>query len=203
LECNKHQNRNRDLKECVNLIQKHGLQVQGGFILGFDNDPDSIFDTLIRFIQDSKIVVAMVGLLNAPRGTRLFQRLNDEQRIISNISGNNTDFSMNFIPNMDYNKLIQGYRKVIITIYSPQYYYKRVMQYLADSKELRVNNKNSITMNDIVAFVKSLFKIGIIGRDRIWYWKLLFHTLFTAPTQLPAAVTFAIYGYHFRKIYDI
>jgi radical SAM superfamily enzyme YgiQ (UPF0313 family) len=202
-ECNKHQNRNRDLKECVNLIQKHGLQVQGGFILGFDNDPDSIFDTLIRFIQDSKIVVAMVGLLNAPRGTRLFQRLNNEQRIISNISGNNTDFSMNFIPKMDYDKLIQGYRKVLTTIYSPQYYYKRVMQYLADSKELRDNNKHSITMNDIVAFVKSLFKIGIIGRDRIWYWKLLFHTLFTTPTQLPAAVTFAIYGYHFRKIYDI
>lgn len=202
-ECNKHQNRNRNLMESVKTIQKHGLQVQGGFIVGFDNDPDSIFETLIRFIQDSRIVVAMVGLLNAPRGTRLFQRLDNEQRIISDMSGNNTDFSMNFKPKMEYNKLLQGYRSVITTIYSPQHYYKRVIQYLKGSRGTQNFKKNSITMNDLAAFVKSLFKIGMMGKGRIWYWKLLFRTLFTSPAQLPAAITFAIYGYHFRKIYDI
>jgi len=80
-------NRNRDLLGSVHAIQRSGLQVYGGFILGFDNDPPSIFDTLIAFIRDSGIVTAMVGILNAPRGTRLHQRLVKEGRLLSSITG--------------------------------------------------------------------------------------------------------------------
>ncbi len=201
-ECSKHQNQNRDLLSCIDNIQRHGLQVQGGFILGFDSDPDSIFDILIRFIQKSGIVVAMVGLLNAPRGTRLFKRLQNEHRITSDITGNNTDFSMNFIPRMNFNKLIDGYRKVVNTIYSPKYYYSRIKDFL--NKDT-VSNKRcgAIEASGVIAFIKSIFKLGILGKERRWYWKLILGTLFKRPSQVPAAVTFAICGYHFRKIYKI
>jgi len=200
-ECGKHQNKNRDLLSCVDFIQRHGLQVQGGFILGFDSDPDTIFDTLIKFIQSSGIVVAMVGLLNAPRGTRLFQRLCNENRITSDITGNNTDFSMNFIPRMDFNKLTEGYRKVVNTIYSPKNYYKRVKDFL--SKDAGIKHCGAIEANGVTAFIKSIFKLGILGKERRYYWKLVLSTLFNKPSLVPAAVTFAICGYHFRKIYGL
>ena len=105
IECNKSQNRNRDLIESVKIIQNAGLEVQGGFIVGFDNDPPSIFEELTEFIQESGIVTAMVGLLNAPEGTKLQKRLEAEGRMLKSFSGNNTDFSTNFIPKMSIEKL--------------------------------------------------------------------------------------------------
>ncbi len=202
-ECNKYQNKNRNLLECINKIQGQGLQVQGGFILGFDNDPYTIFDTLISFIQESGIIIAMVGLLNAPRGTKLYQRLKKEQRITSEMSGSNTDFSMNFKPKMQYDKLLEGYRSVIDTIYSPKQYYKRVMQYLSTTNQVHCGMGRKIDFRGVLAFIKSIFKLGIFGKERVWYWKLIFHTIIRNRQQLPSAVTYAIYGYHFRKIYKI
>ena len=116
--------RDRDLIASVRTLQKAGLQVQGGFIVGFDHDPPSIFDTLIRFIKESGIVVAMVGLLNAPINSRLYKRLGKEERLLKVFTGNNTDFSMNFIPKMNPQALADGYRKILATIYSPREYYQ-------------------------------------------------------------------------------
>ena len=131
-ECNKSQNQNRDLVASVKRIQNCGLEVQGGFIVGFDHDPLSIFKNQINFIQNSGIVTAMVGLLNAPTGTRLHQRLKKENRLLKNFSGNNTDGSLNFIPKMNYETLINGYRQILDTIYSPKPYYERVRSFLRE-----------------------------------------------------------------------
>ncbi len=132
IECNKIQNRNRDLISSIKKIQESGMEVQGGFIVGFDNDPPAIFDRLTNFIQESGIVTAMVGLLNAPRGTKLQKRLQNEGRLLNDFTGNNTDFSINFIPHMDSKELINGYKKILDTIYSPKYYYERVMRFMKD-----------------------------------------------------------------------
>lgn len=202
-ECNKNQNKNRDLLSSVDNMQRHGLQVQGGFIVGFDNDPESIFDIMIRFIQQSGIVVAMVGLLNAPRGTKLFERLKKENRLKSDFSGNNTDYSMNFKPKMQYEKLVGGYRRVVSTVYSPKNYYARVTEYLRKVRETQSYKKDKVDFNSIIAFIKSVFRLGIAGKERPYFWRLIFHTIKTCPAQLPKAVTFAIYGYHFRRIFKI
>ena len=121
VECNKFTNINRDLVASVKKIQNRGLEVQGGFIVGFDSDPLSIFKNQISFIQKSGIVTAMVGLLNAPPGTRLYQRLKKENRLLEGISGDNTDCSINFIPKMNYETLINGYQHILNTIYSPRH----------------------------------------------------------------------------------
>ncbi len=98
-------NKGRNLLDCVNEIQGKGMEVLAGFIVGFDNDPPNIFQRQIDFIQKSGIITAMVGLLNAPRLSKLHRRLENEGRIVDNFSGDNTNYSMNFTPAMDKNEL--------------------------------------------------------------------------------------------------
>ena len=199
-ECNKFQNKNRDLISCVKKIQRFGLQVQGGFILGFDNDPPSIFQRQITFIQKSGIVTAMVGLLNAPPGTRLYHRLKNENRLLEGASGDNTDCSINFIPKMDYQTLIDGYKKILSTIYSPRCYYERVRKFLKEYKPLQ-KNVFQFHFSYFGTFFKSTLLLGIIGKERFHYWKLIFWSLFRCPQLLPLVLTLAIYGFNFRKIF--
>ncbi|WP_341457382.1 B12-binding domain-containing radical SAM protein [Anaerobacterium chartisolvens] len=202
IECNKYQNKNRDLLACINKCQRAGLEVQGGFIVGFDNDPDSIFETLIKFIQESGVITAMVGLLNAPRGTKLYQRLTKEGRILNGMTGDNTDFSINFIPKMDHKLLIEGYTKVLGTIYEPKYYYARVMRFFKEYNTMQQRTKVNMNFSNLIALFKSIFRLGIIGKERVYYWRLFFWTLFKRPRLFPLAITYSIYGYHFRKIFE-
>lgn len=200
-ECSKLQNKNRDLIMCVKKIQKFGLQVQAGFIVGFDNDNATTFDKLVSFIQESGIVTAMVGLLNAPKGTKLYQRLAGEGRLLKDMSGDNTDFTINFIPKMNYETLIKGYKQVISTIYSPKHYYERVRIFLEGYNPINLSIQH-FQLSYLMALLKSIFLLGVIGKERIYYWKLLFWSLYKRPKLFPLAVTFSIYGFHFRKVYE-
>jgi radical SAM superfamily enzyme YgiQ (UPF0313 family) len=201
IECSKPQNRNRDLIASVKKIQKAGLEVQAGFIVGFDKDPASIFDRLVAFIQESGIVTAMVGLLNAPHGTKLYQRLKQEGRLVKSATGDNTDFSINFIPKMNLEHLITGYRNLLNTIYSPKHFYSRTKRFLKEYQPVNATTKFNIRMNHLTAIVKSTVRIGIIGRERFQYWKLILWSTFRRPRLLPLAITLSIYGYHFRKVF--
>jgi radical SAM superfamily enzyme YgiQ (UPF0313 family) len=201
LECKKIPNKNRDLLASVKTIQKAGLQIQGGFIVGFDNDPPSIFDQLISFIQESGIVTAMVGLLNAPTGTRLYKRLISEGRLLSSMSGDNTDFSLNFIPKMNTEHLVQGYKKILETIYAPKEYYARVKLFLKHYHPPQLRGFRVEAMH-LKALLKSVVLLGVIGRERVQYWKLILWSIVRRPRLFPLAVTFSIYGYHFRRVFE-
>ena len=198
-ECGKTQNRKRNLEMSVKRIHQAGIRVSGGFILGFDNDPADIFEQQINFIRNSGIVTAMVGLLNAPTGTRLFQRLKKENRLLSIFSGNNMDGSLNFIPKMDYNALVGGYKKVLETIYSHKEYYERVKLFLKEFN-LPVKKSSKISLQDIKALIKSLWILGILEKGKRYYWKLFFLSLLKYPKKFPIAITLAIYGFHFRQV---
>jgi radical SAM superfamily enzyme YgiQ (UPF0313 family) len=199
-ECSKLQNRNRDLIASVRKIQQAGLEVQAGFIVGFDKDPAAIFERLITFIQESGIVTAMVGLLNAPKGTKLHHRLAGEGRIVKGLTGDNTDFSINFIPKMNADALLAGYRTILRTIYSPKHYYARVKTFLKEYRPAQAR-RGPIRINYIIAGFKSVVRLGIIGRERYQYWKLFFWSLFRRPRLFPLAITLSIYGFHFRKVF--
>lgn len=200
-ECGKYQNKRRDLVAAVKKIQRYGMQVQGGFIVGFDQDPLSIFEKQLDFIQKSGIVTAMVGILNVMRGTKLYQRLASENRIIRNGSGNNTDLALNYIPKMPMENLINGYKKLVTTIYSPEYFYRRVREFLKEYRPAFPKKTPKLSWRDLAAFSKSLIQLGILGEERKHYWKLLGWSLFTKPRVFPLAVECAIYGFHFRKIF--
>ncbi len=200
VECNKMQNRGRDLVESVKKIQRAGMEVQGGFILGFDNDNQATFENLIRFIQESGIVTAMVGLLNAPKGTKLYNRLMNENRLRPYTSGDNTDLTMNFVPVMDYNDLVKGYQKVVQMIYAHENYYNRVLTFLKNYTPSK-DGHNKLKYCDIKAFVKSLWRIGVMGKDRRYYWRLILWTV-GRPQYLDIVVTFVIFGFHFRTMFE-
>jgi radical SAM superfamily enzyme YgiQ (UPF0313 family) len=198
IECNKLPNNNRDMIESVNTIQRYGMEVCAGFIVGFDNDPPDIFQRQIDFIQRSGIITAMVGLLNAPRLSKLYQRLKNEGRIIDKFTGDNTDYSMNFVPVMDKDELLNGYQKIIHDIYSSKSYYARVLLFL---KQYEPHFNEPLSFNRLMAFVKSIIYIGILKKNRRYYWKLLFWSIFNKPKSFPLAVTYSIYGYHFRRVF--
>jgi len=199
VECAKLQNQNRDLVASVKKIQSYGLEVQGGFIVGFDSDPISIFKNQISFIQKSGIVTAMVGLLNAPLGTRLYHRLKKENRLIKAFTGDNTDCSLNFIPKMDHETLINGYKHILNTIYSPGHYYERVKTFLREYKP-RGEIAGRLQFYHLRAFVKSIWFLGIREKGRRYYWKLFLSTLLKQPRKFPLAISLSVYGYHFRKV---
>jgi radical SAM superfamily enzyme YgiQ (UPF0313 family) len=197
LECNKRQNQQRDLVADVKRIQRAGLQVQGGFIVGFDSDNATIFRRQLEFIQKSGIVTAMVGLLNALPDTKLYARLKNEGRLVGQSSGNNVDGTTNFVPRMNGDELRAGYRRLMENIYAPRPYYQRVRTFLREFKQ----PKFSLTMNPRLwmAFARSVVRLGILGRERLEYWRLLAWTCRRRPASFQVAVTLAIYGHHFRK----
>jgi radical SAM superfamily enzyme YgiQ (UPF0313 family) len=200
-ECNKKQNKNRDLIEAVKCIQRAGLQVQGGFIVGFDHDTRSIFQRQIEFIQKSGIVTAMVGLLQAPTGTRLYKRLKKEGRLVGHFSGNNVDGSTNIVPRMDLDELCEGYRTIMRNIYSPKLYYQRIKTFLREYRAKVINNP--LDFQRFLALFRSSIRLGIFGKERIQYWEILIWTIFRRPALLPLAITLSIYGHHFRKICNL
>ena len=197
-ECNKRQNKGRNLIESVKSIQRTGLQVQGGFIVGFDSDGPSIFQRQIDFIQNSGIVTAMVGLLQAPPGTKLYERLKKEGRLSGLLSGDNVDGTTNIIPKMDMRQLLKGYEKILQSIYRPRPYYKRIKTFLREYKAPKISIK--LDFQRFLAFFRTSIRIGIFGRERIQYWNLLVWTLCRCPKLLPLAITLAIHGHHFRKV---
>jgi radical SAM superfamily enzyme YgiQ (UPF0313 family) len=198
MECNKLNNKNRNLMDCVSLIQKSGMEVQAGFIVGFDNDPPNIFQRQIEFIQKSGIITAMVGLLNAPRLSKLYRRLENQGRIVDIFSGDNTNYSMNFIPVMNKDELLKGYYKIIRSIYSCKAYYARVLLFL---RNYNPPFSEPMTFSRFIAFIKSIIFIGIFTRNSRYFWKILFWSIFNKPKTFPLAVTYSIYGYHFRKVF--
>jgi hypothetical protein len=178
--------------------------VQGGFIVGFDSDdPLSIFDRLTSFIQESGIVTAMVGLLNAPYGTKLHKRMQEEGRLVEeDMTGNNTDGSINFIPKMNAEVLANGYRAIIDKIYSPQFFYERLKNFLTEYRPLPAHFPH-VGIEHIYALAKATVVLGIIEKERKYYWRLLCWSLFRRPRVLHMAIILSIFGFHFRKSYEV
>jgi len=199
IECNKLPNKNRDLLASVKKMQRYGLQVQGGFIVGFDSDPVSIFKSQIDFIQKSGIVTAMVGVLMAPPETRLYKRLKKENRLLVGGTGDNTDGSTNFIPKMGYETLARGYKHVVDTIYAPKQYYERIRTFLREYKP-RNKWKLKISLLYIAGWLRAMWVLGVKEKGRIHYWKLFVWTLLKKPKSFPLSMTLAVEGFHFRKV---
>jgi len=196
-EAGKMQNVSRNLSETVKTIQQHGMQVMGGFIVGFDSDTEKIFRTQIDFIQEIGCVVAMVGVLNALPQTRLWHRLKAEGRLLKETTGDNTIANVNFVPKMGADKLLDGYREILATIYSPKQYYERIHTFI---RNYNPKVKAKVKLQEVRAFLKSIWKIGVLSRARFHYWKLLGSTLIKKRKALPIAVELAIYGTHFQKV---
>jgi radical SAM superfamily enzyme YgiQ (UPF0313 family) len=189
------QNTRRDLLESVRRIQQYGIEVMGGFILGFDTDREDIFDRMVDFIQKSAIPLAMVGLLQAMPGTQLFRRHRKEDRILDAGDGDNTDCRLNFQPRMDAARLVAGYRSVLKRIYSSDAYYERVELFLS-----RCHPQEAVRLSyaNVRAMVLSVLHQGVLGKDRLTYWKFLMAAAWRYRQSFGVAMTMAVMSYHFQ-----
>jgi radical SAM superfamily enzyme YgiQ (UPF0313 family) len=198
---NKLQNTRRSLLGSIAIIQSYGMQVMGGFILGFDTDREDIFARMTDFIQKSGIPIAMVGLLQAMPGTQLFRRLGRERRILHAGAGNNTGISLNFLPRMDATRLLEGYRSVLKQIYSSEAYYKRIKLYLSRiqcaPQEKRFKQR-WFTRGNVRALLTSIVRQGVFGRQRWIYWKFVASAATRYRHSFATAMTLAVMGYHFQ-----
>jgi radical SAM superfamily enzyme YgiQ (UPF0313 family) len=197
-ECRKVQNSKRDLVGAVHAIQGAGLEVMGGFIVGFDSDPLDIFRRQFEFIQRSGVVTAMVGLLTALPQTRLYERLAREGRMLADSIGDNTAAALNFVPRLDRGRLLAGYRELMRSLYSPENYYRRVRAFLATWRPSGPGAR--LAWSDVRAFLRSLWTLGVVRRGRLGYWRLFWATLIAQPRKFRAAMELAIVGHHFRTV---
>jgi len=197
-ECGKQQNKNRNLVEDVQCIQRMGLEVQAGFIVGFDHDRPSVFQMQMDFIQHSGIVTAMVGMLQAVPGTRLHDRMKKEGRLNGESSGDNVDGTTNIVPVMGMSTLKDGYKRILQYIYAPEPFYRRVRTFLREYRPPK--RRGQFRFSHFVVFVRSFYRFGIVSRARVQYWKLLLWTQFKHPRFISEAITLAICGHHYRTI---
>jgi radical SAM superfamily enzyme YgiQ (UPF0313 family) len=197
-ECQKLQNSHRDMADAIRTIQEAGMEVMGGFIVGFDSDPEDIFDLQFDFIQRTGIVTAMVGLLMALPKTQLYERLLREGRMREMPTGNNTQASLNFETKLDRNFLIAGYRELMRSLYQPDSYYQRVVTFLANYQPK--GPKTRLSWCDFKAFLKSLWLMGVVHKGRFAYWRFFLTVLGRYPEKISVAMTLAIYGHHFRMV---
>ena len=199
-ESNKTPNKNRDLLDSVRRLQQHGFEVMGGFIVGFDSDPPTIFDQQIEFIQRSGIVTAMVGILNAPPETRLFKRMTAEGRIRSEWLGDSADGRTNIVSRMPAEMLVKGHRRIITTIYRPREYYERLLTYYGNLGRRKKRRRGAQGLRSLPALFKAVWLLGVREVGRRYYWRAMAILLLRKPKALSRATHMAITGYHFRKI---
>ncbi len=195
----KAQNTRKKLLDSVRAIQNHGLEVSSGFIVGFDTDPPNIFDLQIKFIQESGIIMAMVGIMIALPNTQLYRRLQKEGRLLGETSGNNThDLDTNFVTVMNKRTLQEGYKRVLKTIYNPKNYFVRC-RVMMDEVPKRSKAKRPLRWQEMRAFFISLF-VQTFSSYGIEYVKFLAYTIRKKPSLFPEAVRMAIMLHHFRGI---
>jgi len=199
-EAQKSQNRG-NLLGSVKKIQSYGMEVMGGFIVGFDNDPEDIFERQINFIRESAIPLAMVGLLNALPDTQLWRRLEREGRLLgTDASGNNTVCTLNFITKMDPARLIRGYQEIMRTIYSPREYYERALNSMRRTPHDVAEPQHYTLVNAVASFTRVAVKLGILDRERREFWRFFAQAAAKHRDKFAESLRLAAMGYHFRKL---
>jgi radical SAM superfamily enzyme YgiQ (UPF0313 family) len=201
IEAQKGQNTRHDLLDSVKKIQSYGIEVMAGFIVGFDNDPEDIFERMTHFIRESAIPLAMVGLLTALPNTQLWRRLSGEGRLLGESGGNNTHSDLNFIPRMDSARLVEGYKSILRSIYDTREYYDRALECLKRVSQPgpKSQRRNSIA-RDVSTLARIMLRLGVRDPDRMEFWRFLTQTLAHHRGAFADSMRLAAMGYHFRKL---
>jgi radical SAM superfamily enzyme YgiQ (UPF0313 family) len=192
-QANKTQNLRMPQERAVEELTRAGLEVYAGFIVGFDSDGPDIFDRQLAFISALPIARAMVGLLTALPGTQLWRRLEREGRLRGAPSGDQFE-RPNFVPALDERTLLAGYRRLLAALYSPDAYYRRCALHLDAVPLRRGAFAHSVGNGSLGTLWRAVWGLGIRGRRRQLFWRLVARALRRGTENLPRAVTFAIVG---------
>jgi radical SAM superfamily enzyme YgiQ (UPF0313 family) len=200
-ETGKIQNLKADMENAIRTIQRHGMEVMGGFIIGFDSDKEDIFDRQIAFIQQNAIPKAMIGFLNALPGTLLYHRLKTEGRILKASIGNNTHcMTTNFKTIMDPNRLKEGYKRILACIYdfNLKNYFERCNHFL-DNIEYTGYFQRKIHVKELKIFFRSI-RGQVFTPYGFQYLKFVLRSIIKHPNIFGEAISLCITGHHFYTI---
>ncbi len=195
---NKEEDAGSYLLRAIRTIQNSGMEVTGGFIIGMDGDKE--FDSHIRFIQEAGVPMAMAGLLTALKETNLYHRLQSEGRLLDESTGNNTDITLNFVPELPREHLISEYRRVVSTLYDPtlENYFERCLTLIKNLKPVK-HSGQKIGKMELMAVARSL-KRQLFSKQGPAYLRFLINVIKDYPSMLDKAIRLAIHGYHFEKM---
>jgi radical SAM superfamily enzyme YgiQ (UPF0313 family) len=170
-ETKKFQNLRRDPLDSIRLIQQHGLWVMGGFIVGFDSDPPDIFGRQIEFVERAAVPWAMAGMLQAPPTTPLYERMKKEGRLLENNPEPSNFDPPNFQTVLPLHELLEGTKRMLLTLYDPRRFYERVLDSL-ERWQLQPEQKASALSFPYLwrVLLKSVWKQGVLSGDRRAYW---------------------------------
>lgn len=196
-DANKSQNLNLGPAEAVRLISRAGIEVMGGFIVGFDSDTPDIFAAQGALILGSPIPLAMVGLLMALPQTDLWARLEREGRLRTEGSGDDGDqFARpNFEPTMDEATLLEGYADLLGSLYTTDAYYDRVEAFL-DLCEPLPGGGRKARLDELGVLLRILVLVGIKSPRRRRFWPLIWRTVRRHPQKFAWSLSRAIVGEH-------
>ena len=187
------------LLNSVRKIQRKGMQVMGGFILGLDDDDESVFDSQIEFIQEAGIPLAPIYMLSALKNTDLYTRLASENRLLDVPVEIDATF-LNFKPQMDPRTLVEGYRRVVSFLYDPalENYFKRCLTLFAHLEPVPhlYKSKSELALYaDIVGLRRHLSP-----RQAPTFMKFIASVSKDHPRMLSEAIRLAALGFHFEKV---
>ncbi len=187
------------LYHAVRKIQRHGMQVQGGFILGLDSDDAGVFDAQIEFVQKTGIPVAPIYLLTVLKGTDLYDRMKSEGRLLETPLGTNA-MLLNFKTELEYSTLIDGYKRVIATLYDPtlENYFSRCLTMFKHLRPVRHLRKPKSKTEIELAFMSVRRRLS--AEQLPAYSKFIGKVSKDHPRMLLDAIYLAAMGYHFEKI---
>ena len=196
-ETHKTQNLRENILDSVHRIQRAGIDVMAGMIVGFDHDDPSIFDEQFRFIQDARIPISMTGMLNAVPKTPLHQRLKEAGRLIAESVGDQFVFT-NIIPKgMSRVQLYEGYKNLLERLYSYSNYRRRVRQLLLQ-KGAQIQTRLAAGREDLKILRRVVWTCILrTSPRRAWLTlSLMIETALRRPREFRQAVTLALMHKH-------
>ena len=202
-ETKKFQNLRRDPLDSIRSIQQHGLWVMGGFIVGFDSDPPDIFDRQIEFVESAAIPWAMTGVLQAPPTTPLYERMKTEGRLLeSNPEPSNFD-PPNFRTVLPLSELLDGTKRMLLTLYDPRRFYERVLDSLERWQLQPEQKAPALSLIYLLrVLLKSVWKQGVLSDYRRAYWRYMRRLMMRwglHPQKRRLGFELALSGHHFIR----
>ena len=196
------QNVRVDLNLVCQEINRAGLIIQAGCIIGFDQEKPGADQRLLDFANRHQVPEMFITLLQAGPGTRLWHRLEQEGRLLpcsmqyehlSNQTG-----LVNFIPTRPLQEIVEEFIHLYEVLYEPGAYLGRVYHFLERMRSPSCPRPFSLLfLHETRAVFNVFFRQGWLYDSRRQFWRDFFKVVRNFPAKLTDFFTLLIKGEHY------
>jgi len=171
-ETNKGQNLNFNMGAAIQKIQSRGIFLSTAMIVGFDNDGPDIFQKQFDFLSENFIPIPIISMLSALKGTELYLRMIQEERLIPGLEAGDMCLKTNIIPkNITKEELENSYAKLFSSLYTTENFYERFSGYIDQLNIVEVKRQSPVKVASRLAIVQPYY-LGVTVRLLKYY---IFH----------------------------